>query len=89
MSIFNFCQVPRTMAEILDEGFTRDQVYNNVKHGKLVNLLSRDAWGRSVHRRCGLFQSSQCWDGAFGDSTCAAKAKFDSSALISAWGAAS
>lgn len=89
MSIFNFCETPRTMAEILEEGFTRDQVYNNVKRGKLVNLLSRDAWGRSVHQRRGLFQSSGHWDGVFGAQTRGVKPRFDSSALVSAWGTAS
>ena len=89
MSIFNFCETPRTMAEILEEGFTRDQVYNNVKRGRLVNLLSRDAWGRSVHQRRGLFQSSEHWDGVFGAQTRGVKPRFDSSALVSAWGAAS
>lgn len=89
MSIFNFCEMPRTMAEILKEGFTRDQVYNNVKRGRLVNLLSRDAWGRSVHQRRGLFQSSEHWDGLFGDQAHSVKPRFDSSALVSAWGGAS
>jgi hypothetical protein len=89
MSIFNFCETPRTMAEILEEGFTRDQVYNNVKRGRLVNLLSRDAWGRSVHQRRGLFQSSGHWDGVFGVRAHGVKPRFDSSALVSVWGGAS
>lgn len=89
MSIFDFCETPRTMAEILDEGFTRDQVYNNVKRGRLVNLKSHDAWGRKAPHGRGVFQSVQSWDGVFGDSSCMAKAKFDSSALVSAWGSTS
>ena len=38
---------PKTMQELLADGWTRDQVYGAVKRGDLVNLNRRDAWGRS------------------------------------------
>ena len=37
---------PKTMQELLAEGWTRDQVYGAVKRGDLVNLNRLDAWGR-------------------------------------------
>ena len=45
---------PKTMQELLADGWTRDQVYNAVKRGELVNLNRLDAWGR-VRRGPGLF----------------------------------
>ena len=45
---------PKTMRELLADGWTRDQVYGAVKRGELVNLNRRDAWGR-IRRGPGLF----------------------------------
>jgi len=45
---------PKTMQELLADGWTRDQVYGAVKRGDLVNLNRLDAWGR-VRRGPGLF----------------------------------
>ena len=45
---------PKTMRELLADGWTRDQVYGAVKRGELVNLNRLDAWGR-VRRGPGLF----------------------------------
>jgi hypothetical protein len=45
---------PKTMQELLADGWTRDQVYNAVKRGELVNLNRLDAWGR-IRRGPGLF----------------------------------
>ena len=39
--------LPKTMRELLADGWTRDQVYGAVKRGELVNLNRLDAWGRS------------------------------------------
>lgn len=50
------CTTPRTMAQLLADGYTRDQVYNAVKRGQLVNLAARDAWGRRTHGP-GLFSN--------------------------------
>lgn len=55
MTITNFCTQPRTMAEIVGEGYTKDMVYNAVKKGALVNLNRKDSWGR-IRRGKGLFQ---------------------------------
>jgi hypothetical protein len=38
---------PKTMQELMADGWTRDQVYAAVKRGELVNLNRLDAWGRS------------------------------------------
>ena len=54
MCLTDFCALPRTMAEIENEGFTRDQVYGAVKRGELVNQNRKDAWGR-IKRGAGLF----------------------------------
>jgi hypothetical protein len=60
------------MAEIENEGFTRDQVYGAVKRGELVNQNRKDAWGR-IRRGAGLF-------------TVAAPAPaYDAVALVDAW----
>lgn len=45
---------PKTMQELMADGWTRDQVYGAVKRGELVNLNRRDAWGR-IRRGPGLF----------------------------------
>ena len=45
---------PKTMRELMADGWTRDQVYGAVKRGDLVNLNRRDAWGR-IRRGPGLF----------------------------------
>ena len=37
---------PKTMRELMADGWTRDQVYGAVKRGDLVNLNRLDAWGR-------------------------------------------
>ena len=72
MSLAEFCALPRTMAEIENEGFTRDQVYGAVKRGELVNQNRKDAWGR-IRRGAGLF-------------TVAAPAPtYDAGALVDAW----
>jgi hypothetical protein len=54
MMIIDFCRVPRTMRECLDEGFTTHQVYNAVRKGDLSNVNRKDAWGRTK-RGPGLF----------------------------------
>jgi hypothetical protein len=60
------------MAEIENEGFTRDQVYGAVKRGELVNQNRKDAWGR-IRRGAGLF-------------TVAAPAPtYDATALVQSW----
>ena len=72
MTLADFCALPRTMAEIENEGFTRDQVYGAVKRGELVNQNRKDAWGR-IRRGAGLF-------------TVAAPAPaYDAVALVDAW----
>jgi hypothetical protein len=72
MSLADFCALPRTMAEIENEGFTRDQVYGAVKRGELVNQNRKDAWGR-IRRGAGLF-------------TVAAPAPtYDATALVQLW----
>jgi hypothetical protein len=72
MSLAEFCALPRTMAEIENEGFTRDQVYGAVKRGELVNQNRKDAWGR-IKRGAGLF-------------TVAAPAPtYDATALVQSW----
>jgi hypothetical protein len=72
MSLVEFCALPRTMAEIENEGFTRDQVYGAVKRGELVNQNRKDAWGR-IRRGAGLF-------------TVAAPAPtYDATALVQSW----
>ena len=45
---------PKTMQELMADGWTRDQVYGAVKRGDLVNLNRLDAWGR-IRRGPGLF----------------------------------
>ena len=72
MTLADFCALPRTMAEIENEGFTRDQVYGAVKRGELVNQNRKDAWGR-IRRGAGLF-------------TVAASAPtYDATALVQSW----
>lgn len=93
MSIIDFCEIPRTMAQMIDAGFTRDQVYNNVKGGKLVNLTRRDSWGRTTHNRPGLFQAAESHDGSFDGHNWAGSERgaqrYDARPLVSAWGAMS
>jgi len=72
VTLADFCALPRTMAEIENEGFTRDQVYGAVKRGELVNQNRKDAWGR-IRRGAGLF-------------TVAAPAPtYDATALVQSW----
>jgi hypothetical protein len=72
VTLAEFCALPRTMAEIETEGFTRDQVYGAVKRGELVNQNRKDAWGR-IRRGAGLF-------------TVAAPAPtYDATALVQSW----
>jgi len=52
--LIDFCRVPRTMRDCLDEGFTSHQVYNAVRKGDLSNVNRKDAWGRTK-RGPGLF----------------------------------
>jgi hypothetical protein len=79
-----YCQTPRTMPECLREGFTRDQVYSNVKHKRLVNLNRLDVWGR-VQRCTGRFVAA---DKAvnFASGAVVAPSGFDASALVYVWG---
>ena len=77
MTITNFCTSPRTMAEIVDEGYTKDMVYNAVKKGALVNLNRKDLWGR-IRRGKGLFQIAN-------ESERVNKTSFDTSGLAGAW----
>ena len=51
---FEFFSKPRTIQDAINHGITRDMVYNNVKKGLLINLNSKDAWGRSIKGN-GLF----------------------------------
>lgn len=72
MGLIEFCSIPRTMAEIENEGFSRHQVYGAVKRGELVNQNRKDAWGR-IRRGAGLF-------------TVAAPAPvYDAAALVDVW----
>ncbi len=43
MMIIDFCRVPRTMRECLDEGFTSHQVYNAVRKNQLSNVNRKDS----------------------------------------------
>jgi hypothetical protein len=70
-----FCQEPRSMQELLDEGFQSHTVYNAVRRGDLKNINAIDAWGRRTY---GL--------GSF-VATVQRRVKYDASSLISAWGA--
>lgn len=72
MNLADFCALPRTMAEIELEGFTRHQVYGAVKRGELVNQNRKDAWGR-IRRGAGLF------------TVAAPAAAYDAVALVDAW----
>jgi hypothetical protein len=72
MNLAEFCALPRTMAEIESEGFTRHQVYGAVKRGELVNQNRKDAWGR-IKRGAGLF------------TVAAPAAAYDAVALVDAW----
>jgi hypothetical protein len=84
-TLTEYCQTPRSMPECLREGFTRDQVYNHVKHKRLVNLSRLDAWGR-VQRCAGRFVAAdKAVDFASGADD-VAPSGFDASALVSAWG---
>jgi hypothetical protein len=53
----DFCQEPRSMAELEDGGFDRAKVYAAVKRGDLKNANAVDAWGRK-QRGKGLFVST-------------------------------
>ena len=53
-----FCAEPRTIKEIMAEGFTPNAVYMAVRRGQLVNHNAKDAWGRPTHRTAGSFQSA-------------------------------
>jgi len=68
-----FCQEPRSMQEILDEGFQSHSVYNAVRRGELKNVNATDAWNRKKYG-LGLFVS-----------TSDQRAEYDASDLISAW----
>ena len=72
MTLADFCALPRTMAEIEAEGFTRDTVYGAVKRGELVNQNRKDAWGR-IRRGAGLF------------TVAAPAATYDAAALVDVW----
>ena len=72
MILADFCALPRTMAEIEAEGFTRHQVYGAVKRGELVNQNRKDAWGR-IRRGAGLF------------TVAAPAAAYDAAALVDVW----
>lgn len=86
MTIINFCATPRTLGDLLEAGYTQNQVYNNVKAGKLVNLTRRDAWGRTRYNVPGLFQDANTWSGNPGQAQPASTRRFDAGALIGAWG---
>jgi len=68
-----FCQEPRSMQELLDEGFQSYSVYNAVRRGELKNVNATDAWDRKKYG-LGLFVS-----------TSDRRTKYDASSLISAW----
>lgn len=93
MNIIDFCQIPRTMAEVIYAVFSRNQVYNNVKNGRLVNITRRDAWGRTIYNRTGLFQAAESHDGSFDGHNLAGSERsaqrYDARPLVRAWGATS
>ena len=70
-----FCAEPRTIKEIMAEGFTPNAVYMAVRRGQLVNLNAKDAWGRPTHRAAGSFQS-----------TVEVQPHYDVKPLLNAWG---
>ena len=70
-----FCAEPRTIKEIIQEGFTANAVYMAVRRGQLVNLNAKDAWGRPNHRAAGSFKS-----------TVELVRKYDAKPLFNAWG---
>ena len=70
-----FCAEPRTIKEIIQEGFTANAVYMAVRRGQLVNLNAKDAWGRPNHRAAGSFKS-----------TVELVRKYDAQPLVNAWG---
>ena len=51
---FDFFNKPRTIQDAVDNGITKNMVYNNVKKGLLINLKRKDAWGRTIKGN-GLF----------------------------------
>lgn len=73
-----FCAEPRTIQEIVAEGFTPNAVYMAVRRGQLVNLNAKDAWGRPTHRAAGSFKS-----------TVDLIRKYDAQPLVTAWMGAS
>ena len=73
-----FCAEPRTIKEIMAEGFTPNAVYMAVRRGQLVNHNAKDAWGRPTHRTAGSFQS-----------TVEVAPKYDAQPLVTAWMGAS
>jgi hypothetical protein len=70
-----FCAEPRTIKEIVAEGFNPNSVYMAVRRGQLVNHNAKDAWGRPIHRTAGSFQS-----------TVDLVRKYDAQPLVNAWG---
>lgn len=70
-----FCAEPRTIKEIIQEGFTPNAVYMAVRRGQLVNLNAKDEWGRPTHRAAGSFKS-----------TVELVRKYDAQPLVNAWG---
>ena len=70
-----FCAEPRTIKEIMAEGFTPNAVYMAVRRGQLVNHNAKDAWGRPTHRTAGSFQS-----------TVELQPVYDAKPLFNAWG---
>lgn len=73
-----FCAEPRTIKEIVAEGFNPNSVYMAVRRGQLVNHNAKDAWGRPTHRTAGSFQS-----------TVEFAPKYDAQPLVTAWMGAS
>lgn len=69
-----FCAEPRTMKEIIAEGFVPNAVYMAVRRGQLVNLNAKDAWGRPTHRTAGSFKSAVD-----------VEPKYDAQPLVNAW----
>lgn len=53
----DYCQEPRSMAELVEAGFKPHSVYSAVKRKELTNTTSTDDWGRKLRGR-GLFLST-------------------------------
>lgn len=85
MKLTEYCDRPRTMADIEAAGYTRDQVYNAVKKGRLINQARRDAWGR-IHRGPGLYIRPDAARIDEQGQYTATPPQYDAAPLVQAWG---